>query len=439
MYEDLLEFILDSWMNRIQNVKLIERRKHVNIRGLLNEPRKIITVVGPRRSGKTYYLYQLFRMFSEETNNSIFYVNFEDERIPEEKIVLSDLISVINKRAKTENALLLLDEIQRMPEWSRWVRRIYDSTNYSLIVTGSTSKLAGYQLPSALAGRTISLLVLPLRFMDFLRFKGYTKFNYREILFDETARGEYKALFDEYLFYGGLPEVVLAPEYKKLQILQDYFRTVMVKDIARGEIRNYRLLSNFLRLLVNSKFFSISKIYNILKSLGYKVGKNTLSDYLTRAEEAFFSDSLYVYSPKAKVKLQLPRKVYVLDNGYISALTTNIDKGRLLENLVYVELKRRYWSNPLVDINYMLVDGKEVDFVIIREGKPVELIQVVYDLTDPTVLGRELDAIKSAWTKIGRIPSKIITGITFKERTIRGVEILPYWEWEAKITPNQTI
>ncbi len=163
-----------------------------------------------------------------------------------------------------------------------------------------------------------------------------------KFLFDEGIRGKLKALFDEYLFYGGLPEVVLSPEYKKLQILQDYFRTVMVKDIARSEIRNYRLLSNFLRLLINSKFFSISKIYNILKSLGYKVGKNTLSDYLSRAEEAFLVDTVQFYSPKTKVKLQLPRKVYVLDNGYVSALTTNTDKGRLLENLVYLELKRRY-------------------------------------------------------------------------------------------------
>ncbi len=107
--------------------------------------------------------------------NTIFYVNFEDERIPEDKIILSDLISVVKKKTNAEKVLLMLDEIQRMPEWSRWVRRIFDSTNYSLIVTGSTSKLVGYRLPSSLAGRTISIIVLPLRFIDFFCVLRVTK------------------------------------------------------------------------------------------------------------------------------------------------------------------------------------------------------------------------------------------------------------------------
>ena len=439
MYEGLIRSLLRVWMERIPPRDLIERRKEFSILGLLEKPRKIVSIVGPRRSGKTYFVYQLFKEIQLFGGIPV-YFNFEDERIEEDKVVLSDFLVAVKSEFGSGNVYLLLDEVQRIRGWGRWLRRIYDEGKYGILVTGSTSKLVGASLPYELGGRTISILVFPLRFSEFIRFKNINvDFALAEYSEDEKAR--LISLLDEYLKFGGLPEVVLAPDYKKLLILQEYYRTVLSRDIARGEVRNIELLDKFLKLVARSKQMSISKMYNALKGAGYRVGKGTLAEYLDRAKEAFFVYTVPAYYPSLKAKIQMPKKVYLADTGYITALAPYVDMGKLLENAVYLELHRRYWHDPKMEITYWTDGRREVDFIVKSGNQVVEAIQVCYDISNPETRDREISALIRAMRTLNIRNGTIITG--YQKETIRrsgiNIRILPYWDWEKQKTPKYCV
>lgn len=439
MYEEIIKFLLEDWLKRIPPKDLLERNKSFNVLDLMEKPRKIVSIVGPRRVGKTYFVYQAHNEIRRMGNLSI-YFNFEDERLESNRTVLSDFLTVIKQVIKDKKVYLLLDEIQRIEGWSLWLRRVYDSGEYSILITGSTSKIAGETLPKELGGRIISILVLPLRFQEFLKFK-------REKVYldlarvSESERAKLIRLLEEYLRFGGLPEVVLAPNYKKLLILQEYYRSVVSRDIASGKIRNIALLDSFLKLILRAKIMSISRIYNALKGAGYRVGKATLSEYLDQSKEAFFIYTVSVHYPSLKAKVQMPKKIYVTDTGYITALVPNADLGRLLENAVYLELLRRHWHDPQIEISYWTDKTSEVDFVIHRGEEAIEAIQVAYDISKPETKEREVRALTKAIKKLGVKKATIVTGFQYGEIRLgeTKIEILPYWEWEKREHPKYCI
>lgn len=438
MYEELLRYLINAWKDRIPPKDLIKRRKYFDLNVLFEKPKKIISIVGPRRAGKTYFVYQLYAELEREGAKCV-YLNFEDERIPNDKVVLSDLLTVLKSEIGDEG-YLLLDEIQRINEWSRWLRRVYDTTNYKILVTGSTSKISGEILPREIGGRTLSILVLPLRFSEFLKFKNL-KVDYKIARFSEDKRAQLIRLLDEYLRFGGLPEVILAPDFKKLILLQDYYRTVMARDISRGKIRNIELLDAFLKLLARAKYFSLSKTYNSLRGAGYKVGKTTLAEYLSRAKESFFVYTIYPFSRSLRTQMQMPKKVYLADTGYITALVPFVDMGRLLENAVFLELLRRYWSDPRVDIYYWTDFRNEVDFVVMEGDRILELIQVSYDISNPIVREREVSSLIKVMRKHNIDEGVIVTGFQYDEikRNELKIEVIPYWEWEIRKEPKLCI
>ena len=439
MYEELIHSLLRMWARRIPPRDLIERRKKFSILDLLEKPRKIVSVVGPRRAGKTYFVYQLFEEIQSSGGTPV-YFNFEDERIETNRVVLSDFLVAVKREFGDKSVCFLLDEVQRIQEWGRWLRRVYDEGRYDILVTGSTSKLVGASLPHELGGRTISIIVFPLRFSEFVRFKN-TSVDFVLAKYSEDERARLISLLEEYLKYGGLPEVVLAPEYKKLLILQEYYRTVLSRDIARGEVRNIELLDKFLKLIARSKQMSISKMYNALKGAGYRVGKGTLAEYLDRAKEAFFVYTVPTYYPSLKAKMQMPKKVYLTDTGYITALTPYVDMGKLLENAVYLELYRRYWHDPRIEIAYWTDGEREVDFIVKSGNKVLEAIQVCYDISSPETRDREINALIRAMKTLNTKNGVIVTGyqreiVRRNELTIR---ILPYWDWERQSTPEYCV
>jgi len=368
------------------------------------------------------------------------YFNFEDERIENDPIVLSDFLTVLKREYEKNNTYLLLDEIQKISKWDVWIRRIYDTESYNILITGSTSKLVGLSLPSTLSGRILSILVLPLRFIEFLKFKN-VKIDFERAKASENDKARLISLLEEYLRYGGLPEVVLAPSYKKVLILQEYYRTIVSRDISGGKIRNMELLDKFLKLMARSKQVSISKMYNVLKGAGYKVGKGTLVEYLDKAIEAFFIYTVPVHYESLKARVQMPKKVYLSDMGYLTAIVPKIDLGRLLENAVYLELIRRYWHDPRVEITYWTDGRREVDFLVKKGKEVIELIQVSYDISDPDTKNREIDGLKKAMRRLGIKKRTIITGFQYSRikelNTI--IEIIPYWEWEQRKQPKYCI
>jgi hypothetical protein len=357
-------------------------------------------ITGFRRVGKTYLLYQAIEKLLETyPRDEVVYTNFEDERIISPTTnLLTDLIPEIQAVYGKKPKYLFLDELQLVPNWSKWVRRILDTENIQIFITGSSSKMSSVELPTELRGRAWEIKVNPLTFKEFLRFKKIN-IDFEKIAFVKDEMARFRFLFDEYLVYGALPAVALTVQEKKQELLQSYFQTVVQRDIAeRYKIDNDNALKTLLKLLLNSSYITISKLANSLKSMSIPVGKSTIDNYLSYIESSYFMNELFIYNRAVINQLQYPRKVYFVDTGFMTALSTKYSKnmGRLFENIVFHKLAK---ENETIHY-YKDKKGNEVDFAILSEGRTTALYQVCFDLTDEETQGREVKALIKAGTTL---------------------------------------
>ncbi len=374
------------------------KERSFNINVLLDKKTdKINTFTGFRRVGKTYLLFLIMEKIKDE---SCIYFNFEDERIPESTDVLTQLIYAVEELYPEQYNILFLDEIHIIPGWGKFLRRIKDQ-GYKVFVTGSSSKLGLKEIPTELRGRTRNYSIFPLAFKEYLAFKDIPFDD-----FDSHRETEISRILDEYLVYGGFPEIYEADDIERREVIQEYFRTLVQRDlIERFNIRQEALLRSTIKLVMNSLTISISKLTNTLKSIGYRCSKNTISNYLSYMESSFFLYQALFYSNNVKDQMQYPRKVYFIDNGFLKYLSLNPDRSRSFENLVAIELKRRghnlfYWKN---------LKGEEVDFVIIENETVSQLIQVCYNMTFEDTREREIRALKKAMQHFGLDQGTILT------------------------------
>jgi predicted AAA+ superfamily ATPase len=400
--------------------------------------RKIYAFPGCRRAGKTHIMFQIIDWLSRDLGigrEKIFYINFEDERIPKKTEVLTSLIPVLMECAGEGEMFLFLDEIQEIPNWERWLRRVYDSyRNIKFFASGSSSKLAAKEIPTALRGRALSFEVFPLSFREFLGFKGITY--EKELEYTDRMIGRLRGHLREYLQQGGFPEVVMEENLRiKRMIVQEYFRTIVGRDIAeRYGVKNFQLLSNFLKYLLNSTYFSIYKAYNSLRSAGQKAGKGTLFSYLEHAESVYFTYTVPIFSHRVKDQMAYPRKVYFVDNSFINFVGIRFSEnfGRLAENAVFLQLRRRQAMDPELEVYYWKSrDGKEVDFVV-KKGLGVrQLIQVCWDPTDEETRKREIGGLVKALEEFGLKRGLVLTEDFEEDEEIKGktVSYRPIWKW----------
>jgi predicted AAA+ superfamily ATPase len=421
----IIKTILNEWKER-SFPEVLERgfdfKKYISSK--LN---KIVVLSGFRRVGKTYLLLnELKSLLKKYSKNEVVYLNFEDERIPLKEGFLSELIPEIIKVNGEIPKFLFLDEIQNFPDWSKWLRRVYDLyPKIRFFVTGSSSKMSFNKIPTELRGRYLLNKIFPLSFKEFLKFKGVNeKINENKLI----------NLFESYLFYGGLPEIVLARKNEKLEIAKSYYSSVVNRDLIETySIKNKESMKAILNLLLDSTNYSYNKMYNSLKSLQYEIGKNTLIEYINFIEDSFFMFSIQMFSYKAKNRMQYPKKNYFIDNIFLSKISTNFSKnyGRLYENMVAINLLRRegeffYWKNQ---------KNEEVDFVVKKGAKVKELIQVSYDLKNENTLDREIRALLKASKELKCknliIINKDVEEILEKEWFgIRGkIKFIPLWKW----------
>ncbi|OGG12158.1 hypothetical protein A3J20_02380 [Candidatus Gottesmanbacteria bacterium RIFCSPLOWO2_02_FULL_42_29] len=390
----ILRTLLFEWKDR-KLPPIIERDTHLDT-SLQEGTNNVTVITGFRRVGKTYLLYQAIEKLLEiHPREEVVYINFEDERIITPSTdLLTGLIPEIQATFGKKPKYLLLDELQLVPNWSKWVRRILDSETIQLYITGSSSKMSSAELPTELRGRSWEIMVNPLTFKEFLRFKK-TNIDFEKLDFVKDEMARFRFLFDEYLVYGALPAVALTATEKKQELLQTYFQTVVQRDIAeRYKIDNDTALRTLLKLLLNSSYITISKLANSLKSMNIPVGKSTVDNYLSYIESSYFMNELYIYNRAVINQLQYPRKVYFVDTGFMTALSTKFSKnmGRLFENIVFHKLAREN------DTKHYYKDdkGNEVDFAILSEGKTTALYQVCFDLTDEETQSREVRALIKA-------------------------------------------
>ncbi len=390
--------------------------------------RRAVSIVGPRRAGKTFLMYQLIRRLLRigVPRRRILYVNFEDYRLfgadLRDMAEIVDTFYELYPPQKGEKTWLFLDEVQNVPGWERVVRTIVDSGNVQVYVTGSSSKLLSLELATQLRGRTLVYEVYPFSFREFLRARGIEADPHPS----SRQRREILNALSEYLEWGGYPEAVLEPGQRE-RILQEIWEVTVSRDVVeRWKIRNTRVLRLLIRAVQESREFSVHRFYNYLKSLGIRVSKNTLYTYLEHLYDALIAFPLRKISPSYKALEASIPKIYLVDNG----LYAEKEKGRLLENLVFMELKRRgfkentslfYWRDPL---------GREVDFVLRKSASRYELIQVAYQITHSNIL-RETRPLEKASKQLGRAQGLIIT---WDQEGVLGeggaaARAVPLWRW----------
>ena len=351
---------------------------------------RAVVLSGPRRSGKTYLMYMGIKelLARKEDKNSILYVNFEDSRLvgaaSEDLNTLLEVFFEIYPD-RNEKTWVFLDEIQVIPDWERFVRTLVDMENVNVFVTGSSSKLMSKEIATSMRGRSLTYNVYPFSFAEVLK---AGKLEYEEYL-SSAQMGEIIQKLEDYVRYGGFPETVRYREEWD-RILSEIVDVTIFRDIVeRYDVKNIKMLKLFLNAIFNSKEFSIHKFYNFLKSQGHKVSKNTLYTYFGYFEDSFIVFPLKRFSYSYKKIESSISKIYLVDNGLLS-LQGIQDYGRLIENIVFIELKRRSKGDLFY---YKSTSGREIDFII-KEGKKVfELIQVCYMVDNFVTKEREVKAL----------------------------------------------
>ena len=424
------------WWKRFKLPEMVSREL-----ALPTSPTQVISVVGVRRCGKTYLLLNTMKqLLGELKKDNIVYVNFEHERLRNlDAGDLEELLVAQREIFEPEEAkqtYVFLDEIQNVRDWDKWVRRIHDERRFRIFITGSSSKLLSREIATSLRGRCLSFTLYPFSFAEFLKAKKYLLESLAEIQYSEE-KGKVLKLLREYMEFGGFPEVVLQEdEETKNRLLSSYFETIFYKDIVeRYGVKNLALLDDFLRYAINnfSSYLSLTKIEKYFKSTGVKCSKKTLANFLKYSGAVFLLFPLEIFSYKIKERMQYPRKIYCVDTGIVNRFTPKISEnlGRLAENVVYLELRRRF-EPPTHEISYWR-DRQlgEVDFVV-KEGLRVKrLVQVCWDPTDGETRKREVRGLLKAMEEFKLREGLVLTEDLEEEGKVGGRRILykPLWKW----------
>ena len=392
----------------------------------------IITVTGPRRAGKTYLCFQTINELLKKniSKENILYINFEDEKLiganSNDLSILLETYLETSDVEKTQNIYLFLDEIQNVTNWDSWIRRIYDTEKtYKIILTGSSSKLLSKEISTKLRGRALNTEVFPLSFKEYLNWKNVT-YDLKNLYHSKT-KIQVKKHFSQYLMQGGYPALFLI-ESDKEKILQSYYESMIFKDVVeRYGIKDTKKLKILASLLFEStsKEISYNKLANKLKSLGFSLSLNTIIEHISYFEEAylFFQNLKYEYS--LNKQLGSIKKIYCIDNGLLNSVSFKFteDFGKLIENLAYIELKRRKKEI------YYYKKKHECDFLIKEKNKVTEAIQVTKNLD--TNYKREINGLLEAIHNFNLKSGTIITNDAEEETIVeeKTIKIIPIWKW----------
>lgn len=390
---------------------------------------KIITIMGVRRCGKTHLLFSLINKPGKKIDRrNIVYINFEDDRLfplqSEDLATLIDAYYELYPDKKNEKVFLFFDEIQDVKGWEKFVRRIYDTENCAIFITGSSSKFLSKEIASSLRGRTLSYEVFPLSFKEFLRFK-----NIEIDMYSSRSAARIKNALNEYLIKGGFPEVVNYDQELFTRTLQEYIDLIMYRDILeRFNITNTFLFKYLIKFCFTnvSTLISFNKLYNDFRSQGLHLSRNTIYEYVSYLEDAYALFTVPVYSTSVRGEWRNPRKIYSVDIGFKSVIEYAAlkDIGRVYENLVFLELRRKH-----MNIRY-IKQKQEVDFYFVSEGKG-SLINVCYDLNEPSTREREIRGLLEAMESHTIKRALIITNEVEEQIEVndRVIDIVPLWKW----------
>jgi len=423
--------IFTFWKERLCSI-----RSSGVIRRDLNVPvdaPKVVTVIGPRRAGKTWFLFSLIARLRESTDiRRIVYINFEDERLVFEAGSLGAILDAYQQLypdQPMDQVYFFFDEIQDVVGWEKFIRRMADTVSRHIFVTGSSAKLLSREIATALRGRTLAYTLFPFSFREYLRAFGEDA---SSATVTTAIRNRVIARFDRFLEDGGYPEVISFDEPTRVKTLQSYFEIMLYRDIVeRFGVRRPHLVKDFARRIVaaNAQVFSVHKYYRDLKSRNVRVTKDTLYDLADHFVDACFAIAVPKHDPSEAKQAQALKKYYINDTGMVNAceFVPAEKAGSLIETLVLLELRKR-------DRTVAYFSGtNECDFVIQDRGRVVEAIQVCLTLTEEN-RRRELAGLTAAMTRFGLKQGLLVTHRQEEDLTTNAgtVRIVPAWKWSLE-------
>ena len=398
----------------------LERRSNQDMDLLLNS-HLIKLITGPRRVGKSTQALLMLR------NRNFAYLNFDSQQLLDAWD--ADLVMRMLDDVYPGYEYLLLDEVQNLEAWDLWVSELY-RLGKNLVITGSNAKMLSSEMATALTGKYLKVEMLPFSLEEF--------FDWNKLDLSMLSPGQQadaSALMDDYLRNGGYPEVVASRQLTRTY-LDTLFDSIVWKDVAkRHSVRNVTDL-NDLALYLVSNFCNPVSANELTEELGFS-SVNTTKKFMDYLHEPYLFYYLPRYNNKLKVMKKAPRKVYVVDNGFVAAKAFSLSDnlGCLLENQVFVELLRQGYDTDKTMFYYRSRNDKEVDFVL-RKGTHIEqLVQVYYDMSSPKTEKREVDSLIECAEELNCSNLVIVTNN--EERIIEKdgfrIDVVPVAKWSASL------
>ncbi len=392
---------------------------------------QIVVISGPRRSGKSYLMRQAL---SKQISTKIpvrqsLIVNFEDPRWGNlSTSVLDEIFSTYLKHIhEGGKPFVILDEIQEVPEWEKWVRSIHEREKATILISGSNAKLLSQELGTLLTGRHVDQVVMPLSFGEYLKFHNEEILTTKDIL---LKRQKSEELFHKMQKNGLFPGVYNLQNPRETLI--SYYNDVINKDLlGRYKIRNkeeFKILANFFMTNISG-----SVTWNSSGKF-LKISEDSVAKYASHFESVYLLYFLKRYSAKFREKEVSARKVYAFDHGLALAVGTGVipSTSKPFENYIFSELLKRKGFGADFEIAYWKDDEqREVDFVLYNSSRVIELIQVCWDVSTPKTLQRELRSLSKAMKEFGLSTGLIITNDKEEVVEEKGLQFhfIPAWKW----------
>lgn len=428
---ELIEILNDwnFWKHDL-DIGVIREDYLTKVRRFLNT-NQVLTITGPRRAGKSFLMRQAAHALTAEGVHkaNLLMVNLEDPRFTQlDAALLGQLYETyLEFLAPKGPSYLFLDEIQEIDGWEKWVRAMHELRKAKLIISGSNAKLLSRELGTLLTGRHLDVTVFPLSFREFLQFHGVSV---TDRLDAAQHRVAIQGLLRQYLESGAFPEVALSEQKK--EILLSYFEDLVNKDLLRRfRIRKPQELRALVKFYL-SHVATLTTCHSLEKFLNISAGTiEKFSDYLEQVYLVFF---LKRFSFKVREQEKNPKKVYAIDPGLSNAVGFRFSEniGRLAENAVFLELRRRQALRPELELYYWKdVHHREVDFVLKEGARVTQLIQVCWNVEEIKTKERELRSLAKAMKELRADQALVVTETHEATEALKsqGVRFVPLWKW----------
>jgi hypothetical protein len=428
MIETIKSIILDFQETQLETG--VPRRLRIDaVRG------KAAVCIGVRRGGKSTYMFQVIQRLLDSgvPRQNILYLNFFDDRLHNLRsdnlgLIAEAYYSMYPEKKHSETVYCFFDEIQAAEGWEPFIDRMMRTDKCEVYLTGSSARMLSQEIATQMRGRALSWEMFPFSFREFLDYKGVES----EGALSTKKRLLVQKAFEEYWEAGGFPEVAGLPRRLRIKIHQEYFHTILFRDLVeRHDVAHPKAVIDLAHRLVDNtaSLYSVNSLTGYLKSLGHKVPKSTVSDYLQWFEDAYFLFTVRIFDASAARRDTNPKRVYCVDHAMVTSVSSGIlvNSGHLLENLVFTALRRLH---PEI-YYYKTQTGREVDFIIPAHGRPKMLVQVCESRAEPQTRKRETAALSEAMAELNLKTGTIVTRNEDERMEVETgtIEVVPAWRF----------